>query len=175
MRAIGLADLLHTGRQGAHRNVSHHAGTRCGECGGEGRVRRGAQSIAQTSKEDWSRNCATPARLSLSGGSTANVDETRSCVDRCYACASASAHIISARRACGYVTMHVSTLACRSRRACCMRTCRSVCVMRACRNPPAHSNIVTVVSQNAHGDGQEGGAGRLAGGRDGLDWEFGCL
>ena len=39
-------------------------------------------SIAQTSKEDWSRNCATPARLSLSGGSTANVDETRSCVDR---------------------------------------------------------------------------------------------
>ena len=93
MCAIGLADLLHTGRQGAHRNVSHHAGTRCGECGGEGRVRRRAQSIAQTSKEDWSRNCATPARLSLSGGSTANVDETRSCVDRCYACACASAHI----------------------------------------------------------------------------------
>ena len=44
------------------------------------RVREG--SMAQTSKEDWSRNCATPARLSLSGGSTANVDETRSCVDR---------------------------------------------------------------------------------------------
>jgi len=33
--------------------------------------------MAQTSKEDKSRNCATPARLSLSGGSTANVDETR--------------------------------------------------------------------------------------------------
>ena len=175
MRAISLADLLHTGRQQAQRNVSHDAGTGCGECGGEVRVRRRAQSIAQTSKEDWSRNCATPARLSLSGGSTANVDETRSCVDRCYACARASAHIISARRACGYVTTHVSTLACRSRRACCMRTCRSVCVMRACRNPPAHSNIVTVVSQNAHGGGQEGGAGRLAGGRDGLDREFGCL